>query len=86
MEWTPYPLECSYLSPGSWHHVVVGYADKHTTVLVDGAPCAAYKGGGGALSHGSHDLKFGDFAGALADVRVYARPPPAAEATAQSQQ
>ena len=40
LEWTPYPLSCSYVSPGRWHHLALSFsAHGGATLYQDGRLC-----------------------------------------------
>ena len=39
IEWTPYPLQCSYVSPGQWHHVAMDFSSHGASLYIDGQLC-----------------------------------------------
>eukprot|EP00937_MAST-01D_sp_MAST-1D-sp2_P007141 g7141.t1 len=82
-EWTAYPLKCGYVQPGEWHHVALSYS-KHgeMSLSVDGKACATGKGDSGDAKSTSSDIGFGQWAGALSDLRIFRSPLGAADAAA----
>jgi hypothetical protein len=39
LEWTPYPMQCSYISPGRWHHLAMAWGPRGASLFVDGQLC-----------------------------------------------
>ena len=72
IEYTWYPHQCAYLTPGQWKHVVLTYSDNgETNLYVDGVHCGDYRGSKGHLRSNDKDLTIGTFSGLVSDVRVY---------------
>ena len=59
VEWTSYPEDSTYLTPGEWHHIAISYSKKgHLAVFVDGLQRAEHDTSSGGLDSSS-DFKTG---------------------------